>query len=72
VLENIPANIEIIDFSTDNGYLVYKNSDEDETIIDLTTKSQIYTKEIEFELEWNEEAKKTSKYIRDICSTYSD
>lgn len=71
-MENIPANIEIIDFSTDNGYLVYKNSDEDETIIDLTTKSQIYPKEIEFELEWNEEAKKTSKYIRDICSTYSD
>lgn len=46
LLENIPANIEIIDFSTDNGYLVYKQSDEDETIIDLTAKEAINTKDI--------------------------
>lgn len=41
VLEHIPENIEIIDFSTDNGFLLYKNPDEDETIIDLTTKQII-------------------------------
>lgn len=72
LLENIPANIEIIDFSTNNGYLVYKNSDEDETIIDLTTKESTSPDTIECNLEWNEEAKKTSPFIRDICSTYSD
>ena len=48
IRENIPANIDIIDFSTDNGYLVYKNLDEDETIIDLTTKESINTDLIEF------------------------
>ena len=41
MLEHIPENIEIIDFSTDNEFLLYKNPDEDETIIDLTTKQPI-------------------------------
>ena len=72
LLEEIPASIRVIDFSTDNGYLVYRSSAADETIIDLTTKESIDTDMIEFELEWNEEAKKTSPYIRDICSTYGD
>jgi hypothetical protein len=48
ILENIPSDIEIIDFSTDNGYFVYKNSEDEETIIDLITKEVINTNMIEF------------------------
>ena len=40
--------------------------------MDLLSKEIINTNSIEFELEWNEDAKRTSKNIRDISAAYSD
>jgi hypothetical protein len=32
-MENLSANIDFIDFSTDNEYLVFKNRDDSENIV---------------------------------------
>jgi len=41
VEENIPASIELIDFSADHDYLVYQGPDEEQTILDLLNKEKV-------------------------------
>ena len=72
ILDHIPTNVEIIDFSTDNEYLICKNTEDQQTIIQLSTHEVINENMIEFELEYCDEAKKTSKNIRDILQLYGE
>jgi hypothetical protein len=72
VEDNIPASIDLIDFCIDHDYLLYQGPDEEQTIIDLMSKEKVKASAIESQLEWNEEAKKTSPALAEIMSTFSD
>ena len=72
VEENIPASIEVIDFCVDHDYLVYQSPDEEQTIIDMLTCEKVKAGSVENNLEWNEDAKKTSPSVRDISIFYSE
>jgi hypothetical protein len=49
-IENISASIELMDFSTDNYFLIYKDSFLKITIIDLTNMKQVDGDNLEFEI----------------------
>lgn len=72
VEDNIPASIDLIDFCIDHDYLLFQGPDEEQTIIDLMSREKIKMSVIESELEWAEEAKKTSRSVTDIVSQYSE
>jgi hypothetical protein len=48
ILDHIPTNVEVIDFSTDNEYLICKNTEDEETIVHLSTHEIINPNSIEF------------------------
>jgi hypothetical protein len=72
VEENIPASIELIDFSAHHDYLVYQGSDEEQTVLDLLTREKVKPGAIENQIEWNEDAKRTSPSMLEVTAAYSE
>lgn len=52
ILDDISASVELMDFSTDNYYLIYKDSFLKVTIIDLSNMQQVIQNNLEFDIEW--------------------
>ena len=69
-VENLSSNVEFLDFSTDNHYLVYKSPDEI-TIVDLSNLEKVNTAFVEMDLEWCSDGLKASEKIKGIDPFYS-
>ena len=59
-VDNLSTSIEFLDFSTDNFYLLYKDSFEEVVIIDLSNLKKINTVFVEFDIEWCSDGIKAS------------
>lgn len=70
-MENLSSNVEFLDFSTDDHYLVYKSPDEI-TIVDLSNLEKINTAFVEMDLEWCSDGLKASEKIKGIHSFYPE
>lgn len=73
VVENLSANVDFIDFSTDNEYLVFKNRDDSENfVVRLLSKERVNSSNSEFHIEWAGPGKKTLESVRAITSFYNE
>lgn len=59
-VDNLSTSIEFLDFSTDNFYLLYKDSYDEVVIIELTNLKKINTVFVEFDIEWCSDGIKAS------------
>lgn len=64
--------MEYLDFSTDNFYLLYKDTSDEMAIIDLALQKRINTLHVEFEVEWCSDGIKLSDKAKGVHSCYSD
>lgn len=52
IIDDISASVELLDFSTDNYYLIFKDSFLKVTIIDMSSMKQVNTNNLDFEIQW--------------------
>jgi len=72
-IENLTNNIEFIDFSTDNYYMLYKDIQEEETIFNLVSfKQQNNLNKFAFDIEWCSDGIKIHKKTKGLLQFYSE
>ena len=71
-MDNLNTNVDYLDFSTDNFYLLYKDVSDEIAIIDLSIQKKINSLYVEFELEWCSDGKKLDEKAKGIHSCYTD
>lgn len=71
-LDNISATIELLDFSVDNQYLLYKDSNDEVVISDLSSQKRINIIYIENDLKWASDGVKIHEHSSGIHHFYSE
>ncbi|KAL4455920.1 hypothetical protein ABPG73_008674 [Tetrahymena malaccensis] len=71
-ISNLASPVEYIDFTEDDNFLLYKDTLEEVSIIDLSNQKKINTIFIEHDIEWCSDGIKIGEKTKGVHSHYSD